>query len=292
MYELVQLAEHSYYMESPAKVGIMRVSDTDVVAIDSGSDKDAGKKLKKLLDANGWRLTAVYNTHSHADHIGGNRYLQEQTACRIFVPGIDCDFTNHPILEPALLYGGDPLRDLKHKFLLAQESRAEELTQDALPDGMELIELPGHCFDMVGFRTADDVVYLADCLSSRETLDKYGVGYLWDVEAYLATLERVKTMQARCFVPAHAAPTEDIAPLAQYNIDAVTAIAEKIASLCAEPVTFEDLLQKLFRAYGMTMNLQQYVLIGSTLRSYLSYLEKRGQVTYTFENEQMLWRRA
>ena len=292
MYELVQLAEHSYYMESPAKVGIMRVSNTDVVAIDSGSDKDAGKKLKRLLDANGWRLTAVYNTHSHADHIGGNRYLQEQTACRIFAPGIDCDFTNHPILEPALLYGGDPLRDLKHKFLLAQESRAEELTQDALPDGMELIELPGHCFDMVGFRTADDVVYLADCLSSRETLDKYGVGYLWDVEAYLATLERVKTMQARCFVPAHAAPTEDIAPLAQYNIDAVTAIAEKIASLCAEPVTFEDLLQKLFRAYGMTMNLQQYVLIGSTLRSYLSYLEKSGQVTYTFENEQMLWQRA
>ena len=292
MYELVQLAERSYYMESPAKVGIVRVSDTDVVAIDSGSDKDAGKKLKRLLDANGWRLAAVYNTHSHADHIGGNRYLQEQTNCRIFAPGIDCDFTNHPILEPAFLYGGDPLRDLKHKFLHAQESRAEVLTQDTLPDGMEIVPLPGHCFDMVGFRTSDNVVYLADCLSSRETLDKYGVGYLWDVEAYLATLERVKTMEAKCFVPAHAAPTEDIAPLAQYNIDAVTAITEKIAALCAEPVMFEVLLQKLFRAYGMTMNLQQYVLIGSTLRSYLSYLEKRGQVTYTFENEQMLWRRA
>ena len=60
MYELVQLAERSYYMESPARVGIVRVSDTDVVTIDSGSDKDAGKKLKRLLDANGWTLTAVY----------------------------------------------------------------------------------------------------------------------------------------------------------------------------------------------------------------------------------------
>ena len=292
MYELVQLAERSYYMESPARVGIVRVSDTDVVTIDSGSDKDAGKKLKRLLDANGWKLTAIYNTHSHADHVGGNRYLQEQTACRIFAPGVDCAFTNHPIMEPAFLYGGYPLEGLRHKFLMAQESRAEKLTQDTLPDGMELIELPGHSYDMAGFRTADGVVYLADCLSSRETLDKYGVSYLWDVEAYLATLERVKTMRAKCFVPAHAAPTEDIAPLAQYNIDAVTAITERITALCAEPVTFENLLQKLFRAYGMTMNLQQYALIGSTLRSYLSYLEKKGRITYSFENEQMLWRRA
>ena len=292
MYELVQLAEHSYYMESPAKVGIVRLNGSEVIAIDSGSDKDAGKKLKRLLDANGWTLTAVYNTHSHADHIGGNRYLQEQTGCRIFAPGIECDFTNHPILEPSLLYGGYPLDDLRHKFLMAQESRAEALTQSVLPEGMTLLPLPGHSFDMVGFRTADGVVYLADCLSAKETLDKYGVGYLWNVEAYLDTLERVRTMQANYFVPAHAAATAEIAGLAQYNIDAVTAIAEKICELCAEPIAFEELLQKLFCTYGMTMNLQQYVLIGSTMRSYLSYLKKRGQLTYAFENEKMLWYRV
>lgn len=157
---------------------------------------------------------------------------------------------------------------------------------------MTLLPLPGHSFDMVGFRTADGVVYLADCLSAKETLDKYGVGYLWNVEAYLDTLERVRTMQANYFVPAHAAATAEIAGLAQYNIDAVTAIAEKICELCAEPIAFEELLQKLFCTYRMTMNLQQYVLIGSTLRSYLSYLKKRGQLTYTFENEKMLWYRV
>ena len=42
-------------------------------------------------------------------------------------------------------------------------------------------ELPGHFFDMVGFRIADDVVYLADCLSSKETLDKYQINVLYDV---------------------------------------------------------------------------------------------------------------
>lgn len=53
-------------------------------------------------------------------------------------------FTRHPILEPAFLYGGFPCKDLRHKFLLAQESNAELLTKDALPKGVEIINLPGH----------------------------------------------------------------------------------------------------------------------------------------------------
>ena len=96
--------------------------------------------------------------------------LQKQTGCKIYAPGIECDFTNHPILEPAYLYGGFPPKDLRHKFLVAQESVAESLTEEVLPDGLTMISLPGHFFDMVGFRTSDDVVYLADCLSSKETL--------------------------------------------------------------------------------------------------------------------------
>ena len=61
---------------------------------------------------------------------------------------------------------------------------------------VESIPLPGHFFDMVGFRTEDGVVYLADCLSSRETLDKYQISFIYDVAAYLDTLERVKAMEA------------------------------------------------------------------------------------------------
>ena len=41
---------------------------------------------------------------------------------------------------------------------MAQDSGAEVLTAEALPEGFESIPLPGHFFDMVGFRTADDVV--------------------------------------------------------------------------------------------------------------------------------------
>ena len=292
MYELIQVSEHNYYIQCPAKIGLVKLNDTEVCLIDSGSDKDAGRKVRQILDANGWKLRAIYNTHSNADHIGGNKYLQGQTGCRIYAPGIECDFTNHPILEPAFLYGGYPCKDLRHKFLLAQASKAEPLTGEVLPEGFELIPLPGHFFDMAGFRTPDDVVYLADCLSARETLDKYQIGFIYDVASYLETLEKVKTMKAKLFIPSHAAPEEDISDLAQYNIDKVREIAGRILEICAEPLCFETILQKLFTEYGLTMNFEQYVLVGSTVRSYLSWLKDTGKLNAGFDGNLLLWQQA
>lgn len=292
MYELIPVTPHCYYIQSPAKIGLVELGQGEVCLIDSGNDKDAGRKVRQLLDANGWHLTAIYNTHSNADHIGGNRYLQGQTKCKIYAQGIECDITRHPVLEPAFLYGGFPPKDLRHKFLMAQESDAKELTPGVLPEGFALLQLPGHFFHMVGFRSPDDVVYLADCLSSRETLDKYQIGFVYDVAAYLDTLEKVKTMQAAAFVPAHAEVTEDIAPLAQYNIDKVLEIADHMVELCAEPVIFEELLKKLFDDYGLTLTFEQYVLVGSTVKSYLAWLKDTGRLTALFEDNRLLWRRA
>lgn len=289
MFELIQVSERSYYIQSPAKIGLVRIEDKNVCLIDSGNDKDAGRKVRRILDENGWNLTAIYNTHSNADHIGGNKYLQGQTGCKIYAPGIEAAFTKYPVLEPSFLYGGYPCKDLRHKFLLAQESNAELLTKNAMPDGFEIIPLPGHFFDMVGFRTPDNIVFLADCLSSTETLDKYQIGFIYDVGEYIKTLEFVKSMKAKLFIPAHANATENIADLAQSNINKVFEIADKIVTICQEPVCFETILQQLFNEYDLKMNIEQYVLVGSTVRSYLSWLKDNGKLCVCFVNNMILW---
>ena len=291
MYELVQAAKNTYYIQSPAKIGLTVVGEGEVCLIDSGNDKDAGRRVRKILDQNGWTLRAIYNTHSNADHIGGNRYLQSQTGCRIFAPGIECAFTNFPLLEPSFLYGGYPPEGLRHKFLLAAQSSAEPLTEEVLPDGFEMIPLPGHFFDMTGFRTPDDVVFLADCLSSRETLEKYRIGFIYDVEAYLQTLEKTADMQAKLFVPSHAPAAEDISALARYNAEVVLEIGERIESLCADGVSFDQLLKKLFAHYSLKMDMQQYALVGSTVKSYLSWLEKNRRVTAYAQDDLIVWKR-
>ena len=289
MYELEQIGKQSYYINCPAKIGIYRRNDKDVYLIDSGNDKEAGKKVLKLAAQNNWEIKAIINTHSNADHIGGNHYLQQQTDCPVFANGIEIAFTNYPILEPSFLYGGYPCKELRTKFLLAKESRAWDIAHNDFPHELEIIPLPGHFFDMAGFRTPDDNVYLADCLSSRETLEKYQIGFIYDVAAYLNTLEKVKTLKARLFVPAHAEAAEDITELAQYNIDKVNEIADKIVNLCKEPLGFEVILQRLFTEYGLVMNFEQYVLVGSTVRSYLAWLKDTGRLNAVFEKNLLLW---
>lgn len=291
MYELIQAGSHTYYIDCPAKMGLW-VDGNAAILIDSGNDKSAAKKALHILESQGWMLKAIINTHSHADHIGGNHTLQQQTHCPVFTPGIEADFTRHPILEPSLLWGGYPFKDLRNKFLLAQESDVTAMADPAFPSALEVIPLLGHSPDMIGLRTPDNVVFLADCVSSAVTLEKYRVFYLYNVEAYLATLAKVETLDAALFIPAHAEATDDIAELVRLNRAAVYDIADTLLALSAAPLTFDDLLGRLFDHYGLMMTSQQYALVGSTIRSYLSWLKDAGRMQMIIEGNRMLWQRV
>ena len=292
MYELIQVSENTYYVECPSKIGIVKLNDTEVCLIDSGSDKDAGRRVLKILNSNGWKLKSIYNTHSHADHIGANKYLEEQTGCKIYAPGAECCFTKHTLFESAFLYGGYPFDALRGKFLLAKESHALPLAKENLEDGFEIINLPGHFFDMVGYKTPDGIVFLADALCSRVTLDKYKIGFIYDVKAYLETLESIKNLSAKLFIPSHAEPAENISQLADYNIECVSAIKERILAILSTPRCFEEILKLIFYGYGLTLTCEQYVLVGSTLRSYLSWLKDSGVVDVKIENNMLLWEKT
>ena len=289
MYELVQAGEQSYYINSPAKIGVFVENNTEVYLIDSGNDKDSGRRVKKILEQHDWQLKAIINTHSNADHIGGNQFLQQQYGCDIFAHGIEAAFTKYPVLEPSFLYGGYPCKDLRHKFLLAPESDVKDISDSGFPRQFQVIELPGHFFHMIGIRTPDDVVFLADCLSSPESIDKYKVAFIYDVEKYLETLTMLEKLEAKKFVPAHAQAAENLAPLITLNRQAVLNIADKLLDICKTPANFEGILKEIFSVYELTMNFEQYVLVGSTIRSYLSWLKDGGKLAVVFEDNSLLW---
>lgn len=289
MYELIQVGKDTYYMDCPAKVGFYKTSEHDVVLIDSGSDKDSAKKVKKVLEEKSWNLQTIFNTHSHADHTGGNNYLQALYNCKIYTPSTERSVTESPILEPVSLYAGFPLEELCNKFLMAKESKVEILTPEVLPQGLEMINLPGHCYNMAGFKTSDNVVFLADSLYAEETLNKYKIAFMYDIQANLNTLEFIKTLKASLFVPSHGAVVTDIETIAQKNIDKTNAISDTIVKTLSQPMTFEDLLAKLFTYFDIEMNIVQHFLIGSTVKSYLSYLARCQRISCFFENNKMFW---
>lgn len=227
MYELVRCGEMSFYLDAPVKSGIVLSGAGDIVLIDSGGDKDAGKKILKILESNGWRLSFIVNTHSNADHIGGNAFLQKRTGCRIFGSGMENAFIRFPVLEPSFLFGGFPCRELRNKFLTASESVPEDISGAPLPPGTEILPLKGHFFDMIGLKTPDGICFAADALFSENVLRKYGTPFIYDVRAFLETLDMFEGLEARLFVPAHAEAVEDIRPLVGANRRKVNETAEK-----------------------------------------------------------------
>lgn len=292
MYELEQVGPQSYYINCPAKIGIYAKSEHEVYLIDSGNDKEAAKKVLKIADSKGWSIKGILNTHSNADHIGGNAFIQNKIGCQIFSSGIEADFTCHPILEPSFLYGGYPCKNLRNKFLMAKESVVTDFSSPEFPKEVEIIPLPGHFFDMVGFRTPDNTVFLADCVSSRATLEKYGVTFIYDVAAYLETLAYIQTLKADIFVPSHADPCNDISELAEINRQKVYEIEQVIKEICDTPKTADDIISEIFRKFHLVMTIEQYVLVGSTVRSYLSWMRDRGVLDFATDNCMLSWRIA
>lgn len=290
MYELVQVAENTYYINSPSKIGVYRVSDDDVWLIDSGNDKDAGRKIQKILDAQGWKLTAIINTHSNADHDGGNTLLQNRLNCAVYSTPMENIVVENPILEPTFLYGGYPFKKLRNKFLMATPSKAQDIAEAKLPEGMEYFRLPGHFWDMIGVKTPDDVYFLADCIFGESTVNKYHISFFYDLAAQFETLDMVEKLEGKLFIPAHAEPMEDIKPLVKLNRDKSLEILDVLLEICKEPMHFELVLKKVFEHYALTMDHAQYVLVGSTIRSYLAYLCDHGKVENYVEDNLLLWK--
>ena len=77
--ELIKVGEKTYYIKNPTNIGIYKINDNDVYIIDAGNDSEAGKKILKIINENGWNLKGIINTHSNADHIGGNKLIQDRT---------------------------------------------------------------------------------------------------------------------------------------------------------------------------------------------------------------------
>jgi glyoxylase-like metal-dependent hydrolase (beta-lactamase superfamily II) len=195
MYELKQIGKNTYYIDCPAKIGLYRLNNSEVCLIDTGNDTEAGKKILRILEENDWKLKYIINTHSNADHIGGNAYLQEKTGCKIYSSGIEQAFTNYPFLESSFLYGGFPFKELQNKFLLARPSKINNINELQLP-GFKIINLPGHFFGMIGIITPDNIFFIADSLVSERIINKYHISFIYDIDAYLNTLKMLETLEA------------------------------------------------------------------------------------------------
>ena len=290
-----QLSEHVYYLPGAVNCALV-VNGGEAVLVDTGGDKDYGRALRKVCEALAVNPVAVLNTHSHADHYGGNDYLLRQFEMPVYAPAFEAGILQNPYLEPVYLFNGaKPLPELLSKWLLAKPSKVDVVLE---PERLELVGLPfeildtsGHAHRHVSVRVGD-VLVAADALFGGAVLDKYPLPFGQDIGEQIKSAQGLTEVGARVLLPGHGEPTENISDLVAHNVAAFGRAAAAVEAACLG-VSTEEVLKEVCKTLGIEMlDLPRFYLNRCVVTAYLSYLRDEGQVEVQLQDNKLTWQKT
>lgn len=292
----VPLSDRVGYVPGGTNIGVIRHDDAHVSLVDSGlNDTTARKVLRSVRDELGSDVVAILNTHGHADHFGANTFVVKRTGCQVWAPEIEATMIQHPILQPAMLFGGaDPMDALRNRFLLAEPSGVDGTLQAGVQQfmgtGIELIALPGHSPNQMGV-LVDGVFFCADVVFPQTAIDKYRIPYLFGLTSHLESLEKARTIHANAVVPGHGLRDVSIEALVRQNRKSIDETLECIRGILVSPKTSDDSCAEVFLAMEVpVLDAQGYYLLKPTINAYLAHLDRIGEVICEIKDKQALWR--
>lgn len=290
MFDIVDTLGNTFYFSAFSNVGVYKFNKSEVVLIDSCDHKRMVRSLNNILEKNNLRVKAIINTHCHVDHITGNKFFYDKYGCQILSSKGEQGFIAYPDREPKFYYSGINTDKSRNPFFTTDPSDAEVITADNLPEGFEIIPLPGHSFDMIGVRTPDDVVFLADAILSKKTWDEYKLPFFYNINESIQTLKDIRNIKAKLFVPAHNEPLEDICELAEYNIKSMIHKKELIYSLC-EGKSFDDIFACTIDSLGLRLVTPKYPMYAVMVRNFLQSLVDDNAIEATLEDSVLIYHR-
>ena len=285
-----------YVLQGRTNIGIVVVDKGECVIIDSGIDDDVGRKVIKALKELRLKARALINTHSHADHIGGNAFLQRRLGVEAYAPLEEVPFIQYPILEPTYLYGAYPPRELRIKVLMAEPSRVRPIDEVITELPLRPINLSGHSLGMVGFEVGK-VLFTADVAFPKEVLDKYVIPYHINVGKAVRSLIKVKDIMTSysTIVPSHGHITtsKDFINTITLNLNAINEVKSVILNTLSEgSLTIDELFKQVIRGLNVKVgNLPVYFLIRSAIYSFITWLAEEGLVSIRCEGGDVLIKR-
>ena len=291
--KLIKIKGNTYYIDSAVNIGIISNNSSKAIIVDTGLDDNMGRKILKLMGEEDLVPIAIINTHSHADHCGGNNFIVKRTGIPIYASHFEKAIIEYPLLEPFYLFSAYPPKDMKNKFIMAKESTVNHIIEEGeiqIGDTtLEVVSLAGHSPGMVGIASEDNVLFLGDTLFSMNILKKYALAYFTDIKNTLNTLEFLKSLKYDYFIPSHGEILEDPIPTIEANIKRINEITCNIADFCIKPRSREEITAHMIDYYDIKMNINQYYLTSSTVSAFLSYMTDGGKLKTEFLDNNLKW---
>lgn len=285
-----------YYIDAAVNMGLMVSEGGEALLVDTGIDDSVARKVNRLIEAEGFRLTGIIITHAHADHCGGAPHLVKVTGAGVYAPAVEKSVFEFPLWEPAYLFSGAyPPPPMLNKFLLAPGVRVDQpIAPGALTAGgctVEIVDLAGHSLGQVGV-SCGGVLFCADAVIAPEVVEKHGIPLNANLAAAIRTYDLLLERPERVFVPAHGSPAKDIGPVVEANRARVEETVTFILSLLEKPISAENILAEACSRYGINISgMGQYYLMNHTVMAYISHLIEMELITVGYkDNRQVFFR--
>lgn len=286
----------------PACVGIIR-GNSGWILIDSTVETSAIKKVIKVLPEHapcaGVQVSAVINTHAHADHCGGNAWLSHTYNPAVYASSLEKVYIESPFLEPHYLFSAEPPKELTNKFFMAVPSKVthaiefSESSKEALMtddqrtvsvniDGVPLHihKINGHSVEMIGVETQEGYFFCGDLLFSPTILEKHPMLFLHDLDAYVASIQWCKTKAFKGVILTHGGFFEDHNALCDETFHRLKENTRIILSFINEPIDEWTLHQKTAFVFKLEENFGGWHLNHGVIRSYLNHGLSNGLIKW------------
>lgn len=287
-HKLTQVGNRTYMIKGETNIGIYLRSADEAVIIDTGYDH-MGKVIDELLSDMGVRPAYILNTHSHRDHMDGNSYLMKKYDIPAYTSAYEVIFDQFPDLEPVYFYGGYPEKRLLHMFGHEEPCGIEDIA-GADTDEIEYIELPGHSPGMLGFRTPDGIWFTGDAYLGLGYLARHTFGYMCRIDAFLDSLEKIKSLEGKLFIPGHGRSETDVTETIEANFRNIEHQMELVKETCERWAGLDRVVQVMGRVYELPEDTGYYAMQSANMKSMLSYLEDTGVMERRYIDGVLKWK--
>lgn len=281
------------YARAPTAIGVVTHGERALL-VDTGLDENLVRKVVNALANEGVSVVAVVNTHSHADHCGGNHFVVKRTQARVVAPAYEHLFIERPDLEPWTLFGAPAPSSMRGKFLQATPSRVDEAVEAGARDvagfAVTMRALPGHSVNQMGVEV-DGVLFVGDALLPPALVEKYGLLFAVDPPAARESAQSLAREAPPHVVAYHGGLLDDVAGAAKRHVELTTEVEGIILqALASGPRSDEELLARALERFPPSnASVELHALQLATLRGYLSALERAGRVRATVAGAALRW---
>lgn len=266
-----------------ALMPVYKLTDTDIVLMDTGYARLDRSALVNLIEGNGFRLRGIICSHAHFDHTGNVRYLQQrygcQAAAQIIEAGISVNPDAYRANYVALTYG-------KSREYLLEECFPADVIIPADADHVDfcgarfgILQLPGHSAGHIGIVTPDGAAYLGDCLIDEEQIAAAKLPTSMFIARDLESKESLRNLRHPAYIIAHKQVLTDIGPLIDRNIDFIHDKGRELLEDLEDGMSFDQWIYVFCQRENVrTRNEFKFSIVERNFANFVDWLTDEGKV--------------